>query len=81
MNIDDLTIGQARNIAATFGGAKSASGPSQRLVGKYVIIRSRNEALTLGQLLKLMKQALFYQVLAAYGITSQRLCRKAGMRA
>lgn len=48
MNIDDLTIGQARNIAATFGGTKAASSPSQRLVGKYAIIRSRNEGINAG---------------------------------
>ena len=50
MDIDNLTIAQAREIAAMF--AKETQLKAQRLtdnlVGKYVIVRSRNEGINAG---------------------------------
>lgn len=47
MNIDDLTIGEARQIANMFGG-KSSSNMLDHVIGKYVIVRSRNEGINAG---------------------------------
>lgn len=38
MNIDDLTVGQAREIARCFGGS-TAPAPTHPFVGRYVICR------------------------------------------
>lgn len=50
MNLNDLTIGQAKELAAMFGSSTPAAsvGVSQSMVGKYVIVRSRNEGLNAG---------------------------------
>jgi hypothetical protein len=46
MNIDDLTIRQAKELANLFGGASGSLQAS--FVGKYVICRSRSEGLNAG---------------------------------
>lgn len=49
MNLNDLTIGQAKELAALFGSnAPAGAGISQSMIGKYVIVRSRNEGLNAG---------------------------------
>lgn len=50
MNIDDLTIGQAKELASMFGGTRQAGCGSitDRMVGQYVIVRSRNEGINAG---------------------------------
>jgi len=52
MDIDKLTIGQAKEIAAIFGREKETR-PSimAEFIGKYVIVRSRNEGLNAGKLI------------------------------
>jgi len=56
MNINDLTIGEAKELAALFGGASVSSElkPSitQNAIGKYVIIRTRNEGINCGKLIQ-----------------------------
>lgn len=51
MNIDDLTIGQARQLAAMFGetSAPEASLKSD-MIGKYVIVRCRDAGVHAGVL-------------------------------
>lgn len=55
MNIDDLTYGQIKEIAKLACGTKeSASGGlGNQFVGKYVIVRSRNEGINAGKVLEL----------------------------
>ena len=56
MNIDDLTYGQIKEIAKLACGTKSApssSGLGNQFVGKYVIVRSRNEGINAGKILEL----------------------------
>ena len=52
IDINDLTIGQIREIAATFpalfGKAEAASSITAGMVGQYVIVRSRNEGVNAG---------------------------------
>lgn len=51
MNIDDLTIRQAKELASMFPAASAANAiPSitDAMIGKYVIVRSRNEGLNAG---------------------------------
>lgn len=48
MNINDLTIGQAREISAFFSGASQNKGIASSMVGKFVIVRSRNEGINAG---------------------------------
>ena len=50
MNIDDLTIKQARELAALFGGATSASENSSGMIGNYVIVRCRDAGVHAGTL-------------------------------
>ena len=51
MNIDDLTIKQARELAALFGASQSAAPPiNNRMVGKYVIVRCRDAGVHAGVL-------------------------------
>lgn len=46
MNIDQLTIGEAKELAAMFGNQKAcAPAIGKDLIGKYVIVRSRNEGI------------------------------------
>ena len=55
MNINDLTIGQAKELACMFGSNTSTQQSSIRdeYVGKYVICRSRNEGINAGKVLSL----------------------------
>ena len=50
MNIDNLTIAQAREIAAMFAQATAPKNVriTDNLIGKYVIVRSRNEGINAG---------------------------------
>lgn len=49
MDINSFTIGQAKELAAMFGAVQSApSNLASSMVGKYVIVRSRNEGLNAG---------------------------------
>lgn len=52
MNINDLTIGEAKELANIFGG-KPQSNMLQKYVGKYVIVRSRNEGVNAGKVIEL----------------------------
>lgn len=54
MNINDLTIGQAKELARLFGGDTNVGSKStlqSRYVGKYVICRSRNEGVNAGKVI------------------------------
>lgn len=51
MQIEDLTIGQARQIAEMFGKAPAAASPAAHLMGHYVIIRSRDSGVHAGTLM------------------------------
>lgn len=55
MNLDDLTYGQIKEIAKLACGTKqtSSSGLGNQFVGKYVIVRSRNEGINAGKVLEL----------------------------
>lgn len=51
MNIDDLTIGQAKELAKLVSGQpKVSTNLLANAVGKYVIVRSRNEGINAGLL-------------------------------
>ena len=47
MNIDELTIGQAKELAAMFGNTGS---PDNGMIGKYVIVRCRDAGVHAGVL-------------------------------
>lgn len=47
MNIEDLTLREARELASLFS-ASPKSDMLQKYVGKYVIVRSRNEGINAG---------------------------------
>lgn len=49
MNINDMTIGQFKELSKMFGGEKSV-GVMSESVGEYVIVRTRNEGLNFGLL-------------------------------
>lgn len=55
MSIDDLTIGEAKQLACMFGNKVSdcSNGLGKQFVGKYVIVRSRNEGINAGKVLEL----------------------------
>lgn len=55
MNIDELTYGQIKEIAKLACGTKQPSpgGLGNQFVGKYVIVRSRNEGINAGKVLEL----------------------------
>ena len=48
MNIDDMTLGQLKAIAAQFGGG--AAPMDNGMVGKYVIVRCRDAGVHAGRL-------------------------------
>ena len=49
MNINDLTIGQAKELTAMFGAVAAKESPLLKsMIGKYVIVRSRNEGINAG---------------------------------
>ena len=47
MNLNELTIGQGKELAALFGNV-AGGGLAASMVGKYVIVRSRNEGINAG---------------------------------
>ena len=47
MNIEDLTIKQARELSSIFQN-KNESSILKKYIGKYVIVRSRNEGINAG---------------------------------
>tara|TARA_R110000822_G_scaffold2831_1_gene13071 strand:- start:284 stop:655 length:372 start_codon:yes stop_codon:yes gene_type:complete len=49
MNINDLTIGQAKELAAMFGNAPSTE-IDNGMVGKYVIVRCKDAVVHAGEL-------------------------------
>ena len=50
MNINDLTIGQAKELVAMVSGSSPQSNTLQsNYIGKYVIVRSRNEGINAGK--------------------------------
>ena len=51
MNINELTIGQAKELSNMFGGNTQSSGMLSKYIGKYVIVRSRNEGVNAGKIL------------------------------
>lgn len=50
MNINDMTVGQAKELAAMFSD-KSEKAITDDLIGLYVIVRSRNEGINAGVVL------------------------------
>lgn len=56
-NIDELTIKQAKELASMFSSVSkvesTTSGLGNSFVGKYVIVRSRNEGINAGKVLEL----------------------------
>ena len=50
MNINEMTIGEAKEIARMFGDAEKRTTLTDAAIGKYVIVRSRNEGLNSGVL-------------------------------
>ena len=52
MNIDNLTIGEAKELASIFSAGKTKSTIHNRHVGKYVIVRSRNEGINFGEIVE-----------------------------
>lgn len=52
MNIDDLTIGQARELSELFGNKQTSSNFASRYVGKYVIVRSIGEGINFGEVVQ-----------------------------
>ncbi len=51
MNINDLTIGQAKELTDLFGNQVSISQPASEFIGKTVLIRSRDSGVHFGELL------------------------------
>ena len=47
MNLDDMTIGDAKRLAAMFGGSKTLDNG---MIGKYVIVRCRDAGVHCGVL-------------------------------
>ena len=50
MNINDLTIGEAKQLACMFGGAKSENAMCCEMVGKYVVVRTYSAGVHVGVL-------------------------------
>lgn len=50
MNINELTIGQAKELAALFGAKCEAQKISNGMIGKYVIVRCRDAGVHAGVL-------------------------------
>ena len=50
MNIEDLTIKEARQLAAMFGGNGPATQPVHPMVGRYVVIRTYSAGVHVGVL-------------------------------
>lgn len=52
MNINNLTVGQAKDLAAMFGSAPPASASLNRMIGKKVIIRTSDAGNWFGRLVE-----------------------------
>lgn len=50
MNINDLTIGQAKELAALFGAQQAPVTIDNKMVGKYVIVRCKDAGVHAGVL-------------------------------
>lgn len=50
MNLDELTIGQAKQLANLFNSSKNQDGINDFLVGEYVIIRTYSAGVWFGKL-------------------------------
>ncbi len=48
MNIDDLTIGQARTLAALFPPSAPAASAAHPAIGRYVVIRAARSGVHVG---------------------------------
>jgi hypothetical protein len=48
MNLDDLTIGQARELAGMFGNGKAPTALHSALLGRYVVVRCQNAGVHTG---------------------------------
>jgi len=48
MNIDDLTVEDAKFLASMFGSKKISQPVAAAFIGKYVLVRSRNEGVNAG---------------------------------
>ena len=55
MNINNLTLGQIKEITASFNAKDSSKSLADDLIGQYVIIRSRNEGINSGYLVSATK--------------------------
>jgi hypothetical protein len=53
MNIDDLTLGQIKQLQNVIGGVPQKSDLYSRYIGQYVICRSRNEGVNAGKVIAL----------------------------
>lgn len=53
MNIDELTLGQIKQLQGLFGGTVPKTQLGNQYVGKYVIVRSRNEGINAGKILEM----------------------------
>lgn len=52
MNIDELTLGQIKQLKSLFGSEPDNKNLLSRYVGKYVICRSRNEGVNAGYVIE-----------------------------
>jgi len=50
MNIDDLTIREAKELAAMFGGQPQANSLDNKMLGKYVLVRCHDAGVHTGVL-------------------------------
>lgn len=50
MNINDLTIGQAKELAEIFASGNAESKIDNKMIGKYVIVRCRDAGVHTGYL-------------------------------
>ncbi len=49
MNLDDLTIGQLKDLQTLIGGrSENKSDIFKKMIGEYVVVRSRNEGINAG---------------------------------
>ena len=48
MNVNDLTIGQGKELAVMFGSGQPKNSILKDAIGKYVIVRTRNEGVNCG---------------------------------
>lgn len=53
MDINNLTIGQAKELVAIFGGNQKQNNLLERYIGKYVICRTCNEGINAGEVVSL----------------------------